>query len=36
MSAHGYEDKSDCKHAIELIQKGAARAKVTEEEPDKK
>ena len=35
MSVHGYEDKSDCKHAVEVIMKGAAKAKVTEEYPEK-
>jgi uncharacterized protein len=31
----GYQNKADCTHAIEVIQKGAADAKVVEEE-DKK
>ncbi len=28
----GYKAKADCKHGIELIQQGAATAKITEEE----
>ena len=29
-SGQGYRDKGDCRHAIDLIQKGAADAKVEE------
>jgi|SRR4051794_27794898 uncharacterized protein YegP (UPF0339 family) len=29
-SGAGYKDKSDCKHGIELIQKGAAKAEIKE------
>lgn len=32
----GYKAKADCKHAIDVIQKGAAGAKVVEAAPAKK